>query len=385
MRQAERALFDLRRGLSILMRDHERAFVVCAVEGLVDAAPGAMQALAGSPARLVLSKHRLAAIGHPSAAPAVAIALSPLPDAAGLRALAWQRGASLPAGANLRDGGLVESAALRLLGRAQLVPAALVCEVGAEQAATIATAVASGDLLAVDAAEAMRLCESGPGRLARISEARVPLAEAENSRFVLFREADGVHEHVAIVIGDAAEWPEAVPVRLHSSCLTGDLFGSLRCDCGEQLRRGVAAINDQGGGILLYLSQEGRGIGLANKLRAYGLQDEGLDTIDADQVIGFSKDERDFRVAHEMLDQLGVQKVLLLTNNPSKVEALQHAGINVVARQAIYGEVTTQNQRYLHTKASRHGHWLHELLTEQDEPASTEPERLPAPGATTHP
>ena len=383
MRQAERALFDLRRGLSILMRDHERAFVVCAVEGLVDAAAGAMQALAGSPARLVLSKHRLAAIGHPSAAPAVAIALSPLPDAAGLRALAWQRGASLPAGANLRDGGLVESAALRLLGRAQLVPAALVCEVGAEQAATIATAVASGDLLAVDAAEAMRLCESGPGRLARISEARVPLAEAENSRFVLFREADGVHEHVAIVIGERAGWPEDVPVRLHSSCLTGDLFGSLRCDCGEQLRRGVAAINAMGGGVLLYLSQEGRGIGLANKLRAYGLQDEGLDTIDADQTIGFSKDERDFRVAHEMLEQLGVSRILLLTNNPSKVEALQRAGINVTARQAIYGEVTQQNQRYLKTKASRHGHWLHELLNEQGEPASPTPESLPAPEAAT--
>ena len=381
MRQAERALFDLRRGLSILMRDHERAFVVCAVEGLVDAAAGAMQALAGSPARLVLSKHRLAAIGHPSAAPAVAIALSPLPDAAGLRALAWQRGASLPAGANLRDGGLVESAALRLLGRAQLVPAALVCEVGAEQTAAIAAAVASGDLLAVDAAEAMRLCESGPGRLARISEARVPLAEAENSRFVLFREADGVHEHVAIVIGERAGWPEDVPVRLHSSCLTGDLFGSLRCDCGEQLRRGVAAIHALGGGVLLYLSQEGRGIGLANKLRAYGLQDEGLDTIDADQVIGFSKDERDFRIAHEMLDELGIDRILLLTNNPSKVAALQKAGVHVVGRRAIYGEVTEQNQRYLKTKASRHGHWLNDLLNEQGEPGDDEPACLPAADA----
>ena len=131
--------------------------------------------------------------------------------------------------------------------------------------------------------------------------------------------------------------------------------------------------------MLLYLAQEGRGIGLANKLRAYGLQDEGLDTIDADQVIGFSKDERDFRVAHEMLDQLGVQKVLLLTNNPSKVAALQRAGINVTARQAIYGEVTEQNQRYLTTKANRHGHWLHELLNEQGEPASDGPESLPAP------
>lgn len=381
MRQAERALFDLRRGLSILMRDHERAFVVCAVEGLVDAAPGAMQALAGSPASLVLSDHRLAAIGRPGAAEAASLQLSPLPDAAGLRTLAWQRGASLPGGAALRDGGLVERAALRLLGRAQLVPAALVCEVASDRAATVAAEVASGELLAVDAAEVMRLCESGPGRLARISEARVPLAEAEHSHFVLFREADGVHEHVAIVIGERANWQEDVPVRVHSSCLTGDLFGSLRCDCGEQLRRGVAAIHALGGGVLLYLSQEGRGIGLANKLRAYGLQDEGLDTIDADQTIGFSKDERDFRVAHEMLEQLGVSRILLLTNNPSKVEALQRAGINVTARQAIYGEVTQQNQRYLKTKASRHGHWLHELLNEQGEPSSPTPESLPAPEA----
>ena len=385
MRQAERALFDLRRGLPILLRQPAGDTLVQAVEGLDDDALAALQSLAGAPARLVLSQHRMAALGHRGGAEAVALTLSPLPSARALRELAWMRGATLPAATTETPASPAERAAVRLLGRAQLVPAAIACTIAPAQAEAVAAEVASGNLLAVAAAEALRLCERGPGALARISEARVPLAEAENSRFVLFREADGVHEHVAIVIGDAAEWPEAVPVRLHSSCLTGDLFGSLRCDCGEQLRRGVAAINDQGGGILLYLSQEGRGIGLANKLRAYGLQDEGLDTIDADQVIGFSKDERDFRVAHEMLDQLGVQKVLLLTNNPSKVEALQHAGINVVARQAIYGEVTTQNQRYLHTKASRHGHWLHELLTEQDEPASTEPERLPAPGATTHP
>ena len=187
---------------------------------------------------------------------------------------------------------------------------------------------------------------------------------------------------VAIVIGDPGAWPADVPVRLHSSCLTGDLFGSLRCDCGEQLRRGVAAIHAQGGGVLLYLSQEGRGIGLANKLRAYGLQDEGLDTIDADQVIGFSKDERDFRIAHEMLDELGIARILLLTNNPSKVAALQKAGIHVVGRRAIYGEVTAQNQRYLKTKASRHGHWLNDLLDEQDEPGDDEPACLPAADAT---
>ncbi|MDD3676321.1 GTP cyclohydrolase II [Thauera propionica] len=383
MRQAERAIFDLRRGLPILVRDNGSTTLVQAVEGLDDKALAELRTLSGSAPRLVLSSHRMAALGFADASAPVAITLSPLPDSLQLREFACMRGAHLPANARQSVADKASQAAIRLLARAQLVPAAIACPVAPTQAEHIAAEVARGNLLSVDADTALELCASGPGALTRISEARVPLAEAENSRFVLFREADGIHEHVAIVIGNPAEWPQDVPVRLHSSCLTGDLFGSLRCDCGEQLRRGVAAINAQGGGILLYLSQEGRGIGLANKLRAYGLQDEGLDTIDADQTIGFSKDERDFRVAHEMLEQLGVSRILLLTNNPSKVEALQRAGINVTARQAIYGEVTQQNQRYLKTKASRHGHWLHELLNEQGEPASPTPESLPAPEAAT--
>lgn len=376
MRQAERAIFDLRRGLPVLLRDHGQDTLIQAVEGLADDSLAAAQALTGTAGRLVLSRHRMAALGHADPFADRSIALIPQPDSAGLRELAWTRGAELPAGAGLNTANATEQAALRLLGRGQLVPAAMAFAVTGARAGTVANEVASGNLLAVDCADVVKLCEHGAGTLTRVSEAAVPLAEAETTRFVLFREADGIHEHVAIVIGERASWPEAVPVRVHSSCLTGDLFGSLRCDCGEQLRRGVAAIRAQGGGILLYLSQEGRGIGLANKLRAYGLQDLGLDTIDADQVIGFSKDERNFRVAHQMLDDLGVSKVLLLTNNPAKVEALQRAGINVVARQAIYGEITAQNLRYLHTKANRHGHWLHDLLDEQDEPDT--PARLPA-------
>jgi len=382
MRQAERAIFDLRRGLPILVRDSGSATLVQAVEGLDDKALAALQAMSGSNPRLVLSSHRMAALGFSDTHQPVSISMLPLPDSLQLREFACMRGAQLPNDAQCTAADKAGQAAIRLLSRAQLVPAAIACAVQPGQAERIATEIANGNLLAVEADTALELCASGPGALTRISEARVPLAEAENSRFVLFREADGIHEHVAIVIGNSANWPQDVPVRLHSSCLTGDLFGSLRCDCGEQLRRGIAAINAQGGGILLYLSQEGRGIGLANKLRAYGLQDEGLDTIDADQTIGFSKDERDFRVAHEMLEQLGVSRILLLTNNPSKVEALQRAGINVTSRQAIYGEVTQQNQRYLATKAQRHGHWLHDLLNEQGEPASATPESLPAPAAT---
>ncbi len=382
MRQAERAIFDLRRGLPVLVRNNDGVTLVQAVEGLDDKALAALQALSGSTASLVLSCHRMAAMGVTDTKVPVALSLSPLPDSAGLREFAVRRGLQLPAGVTQTPADEAGQAAVRLLAHAQLLPAAVTCKVTPAQSEAVAAALASNHLLAVEAKSALKLCASGPGGLTRVSEARVPLAEAENSRFVLFRELDGIHEHVAIVIGNPGDWPQDVPVRLHSSCLTGDLFGSLRCDCGEQLRRGVAAINAQGGGVLLYLSQEGRGIGLANKLRAYGLQDEGLDTIDADQTIGFSKDERNFRVAHEMLESLGVSRILLLTNNPSKVEALQRAGINVTARQAIYGEVTEQNERYLTTKANRHGHWLHELLNEQGEPASDAPESLPAPETT---
>ncbi len=183
----------------------------------------------------------------------------------------------------------------------------------------------------------------------------------------MFREADGMREHIAILIGDPQTWNDAVPVRLHSACLTGDLFGSLRCDCGEQLRESVRAIDERGGGVLLYLAQEGRGIGLANKLRAYTLQDGGLDTVDADQVLGFGEDERTYGVALEMLEQLQIQRIELLTNNPEKLNAMAQGGIEVVNRRGVYGKLTRQNQRYLDAKAKRAGHWLEEVLGQESD------------------
>jgi len=188
-----------------------------------------------------------------------------------------------------------------------------------------------------------------------VGEARVPLAGAEQARIVAFRPSDGGTEHLAIIIGEP---PRDRPVltRLHSECFTGDLLGSLRCDCGDQLRGAIAEIGRHGHGILLYLAQEGRGIGLVNKLRAYRLQDSGADTFDANHQLGFDADERVYLPAAEMLRQLGFGEVRLMTNNPAKVEGLVHCGIAVVERVSHVFPANGHNERYLETKAAKFGH-----------------------------
>ncbi len=193
--------------------------------------------------------------------------------------------------------------------------------------------------------------------LKRVAAAKVPLDGAENARIVAFRPADGGIEHLAIVIGEP-EPPGPVLIRLHSECFTGDLLGSLKCDCGDQLRGAIDQIGSEGSGVLLYLAQEGRGIGLINKLRAYALQDQGFDTVEANQRLGFEDDERVFLAAAEMLRQLGFSKVRLLTNNPRKVAQLEEFGIEVVERVAHAFPTNEHNERYLAIKAEKSGHIL---------------------------
>jgi len=193
--------------------------------------------------------------------------------------------------------------------------------------------------------------------LVRVVEAPVPTALAENARLILFRSSDAPIEHVALVVGDPHEVPAPL-CRLHSECLTGDIFGSMRCDCGEQLQGAIAQMNEAGAGVLLYLRQEGRGIGLVNKLRAYRLQDEGLDTVDANTHLGFHADERDFGVAASMLRELGLNAVRLLTNNPNKVDQLARHGITVEERVPLQFAANRYNRGYLETKARRSGHLL---------------------------
>lgn len=176
-------------------------------------------------------------------------------------------------------------------------------------------------------------------------------------RLVAFRTEGSGLEHLAIVIG-SPETAEAPLVRIHSECFTGDLMGSMRCDCGEQLRGAIARIAADGAGVVLYLAQEGRGIGLVNKLRAYALQDRGLDTLDANRALGWGADERNFMTGAAMLSLLGIPRIRLMTNNPDKVASMEACGVRVVGREQHQFDPNGVNDDYLRTKAARFGHLL---------------------------
>ena len=196
---------------------------------------------------------------------------------------------------------------------------------------TVRSWAASRNLLVVEGSAVLGYAQTAARSLRLVGEARVPLVEAENTRILAFRPADGGIEHLAIVIG-TPDPEQPVLARLHSECFTGDLLGSLRCDCGDQLRGAIDAIHQAGSGVLLYLAQEGRGIGLVNKLRAYRLQDAGYDTMDANGQLGFDDDERVYLPAAEMLRLLGYSRIRLMTNNPFKVDALSRHGVQVEER-----------------------------------------------------
>jgi len=195
-----------------------------------------------------------------------------------------------------------------------------------------------------------------PGTVTPISRSRLP-SEQGVFDIAVFRDRQGL-EHSALIAGDPAGAAEAPLVRLHSECLTGDAFGSLRCDCGEQLREAMRRVESAGCGVVLYLRQEGRGIGLGNKIRAYTLQDEGLDTVEANRALGFPADARRYDVASAMLDALGVSRVRLMSNNPVKGTALESFGIQVVERVSLAIEPQAHNEAYLRTKVARMGHDL---------------------------
>lgn len=248
--------------------------------------------------------------------------------------------------ADLRPAGEAGAAAVELCRIARLLPAALLGDMAA-----------AGSGIRVEAAEVFAHREATAAGLVPVVEVPVPLSLAPDARLVAFRPPDGGLEQYAVLVGEP-ERAEAPLCRLHSECFTGDIFGSMKCDCGEQLRGALARMHGEGGGVLLYLRQEGRNIGLVNKLRAYRLQHAGLDTVDANLHLGFEPDARDFLAAATMLRRLGIGAVRLLTNNPAKVEQLAARGIEVRERVPHQFAPNPHNRFYLETKARKSGHWL---------------------------
>lgn len=347
--RVERAIVELRRGRDVDIVDEGAAITVLAVERL---GADALAETAGHvrPLELVLTAERaetLGLAGHPTGTRIRLSADTPVSELRGLAGMAAHRNGSRLVPGRVSPGDPRTAAALSLARHARLIPALLVRANERPAAGLEPLRATVDDIAGYPSARAREL--------QRLSRARVPLAASEDCEFVVYREPFNDAEHVAIVIG-TPDLAKPVPVRLHSSCLTGDLLASLRCDCGDQLRGAVERIAEADGGVILYLAQEGRGIGLVNKLRAYTLQEQGLDTLQADRYLGFRDDERDYTAACAMLKDLDIRRVVLLTNNPEKMAALDACEIKVVGRMPLPAAVNAHNARYLRTKRERAGH-----------------------------
>lgn len=355
----ERAIAELRSGRSVILQHDGRQMVAVAAEFSNPDLLAALRAIASGPLMLVLTSARLRALGRPGFDGAMAIEGSRL-DSDRVMALIARRDEGLREDLLAVDRSA--ESAVQLARLALLLPAVLIAPISAEVARTLPAITVDGDAI-------REFAERRSTEVTIVSRAPVPLLTARNAEFVVFRGGEGMREQVAVIVGNP-DPAGPVLVRLHSACLTGDLFGSLRCDCGDQLRGSLASMAQAGGGVLLYLDQEGRGNGIANKIRAYGLQHEGLDTYEADETLGFDLDSRRFEFAAAMLRQLGFARIRLLTNNPEKAGAMRRAGIDVTDTQRVSGRRSPENASYLAAKRDRAGH-----LVDPD----THPEPLPNP------
>ena len=343
----DRAIAEFRAGRPVLLRDGAALALSLAAELGERTLLQRLDALAQGNARLVLTAPRLRRLGA-RARTETGIFAMPAIDMDRVETLALKTDGKMDA--PIAPASAIDNAALELARLALVLPAAVLVPVTAE-------AVAGEPLLEVqvEAINAYRAAQAAS--LTIVGRAPVPLEGAPETEFVVFRGGEGLRDQVAIIVGNP-DLATAVPVRLHSACLTGDLFGSLKCDCGDQLRETVQWMAENEGGILLYLDQEGRGNGISNKMRAYKLQSQGWDTYDADEVLGFDLDQRHFDFAATMLKQLGVTRVTALTNNPLKVGAIAAAGLEVAAIQRVLGRPNVHNVRYLTSTRDRAGHFI---------------------------
>jgi GTP cyclohydrolase II len=346
-----RARADLRMGVPVVL---DGGAVMLAVETLTAPRLAALRALGGDPALAVTSRRAETLKAHAYDGDLARIALPK--DVS----LTWVLSVADPADdlrapmkgplQTQRDGAAdMHRAAIALIKAARLLPAAVVLPI------SDAAAFAQAQNLTLVPADAA--IDDGLSPLNPIISARLPLSVSEAGRLHIFRPDDGAEEHYAVEIG-RPDRSKPVLSRLHSACFTGDLLGSLKCDCGPQLRGALAQMGAEGAGVLLYLNQEGRGIGLANKMRAYSLQDQGFDTVEANHRLGFEDDERDFRIGAEILKRMGFGATRLLTNNPAKVARMESCGITVIERVPLKVGENSHNHGYLATKAAKSGHLL---------------------------
>ncbi len=357
LRQVHRAASDLKRGVPVVLGGAEPLAILAAetadLSGFYE-----FQGLTADPALLLLAPARAAGVapGVDMRAAATALTLPAASDVLPIyQALAdpTVEQPALPQDPVVRPAPAAAAAALGLAKVAQILPAVLAKRLAGD----IPAILARHALVQVDPAGILAYSDHEIAVLEQLCSATVPLTDSPDTRVVAFRIHASATEHLAIVVGQP-EAAEAPLVRIHSACYTGDILGSMRCDCGEQLRGAIRRMADDGSGVLLYMAQEGRGIGLANKLRAYDLQDRGLDTMDANRALGWAADERRFEAGARMLRSLGIKRVRLMTNNPDKLAAMTAHGIEIAGREAHMFAANGINDEYLATKASRFGHML---------------------------
>ena len=343
--EVERSVAELRYGRPVLLTSPHRTLAVLALDAVTPSVYDQFAAVVEDRHALLLTAPRAARLGLSGGSDC----LVPLAGIGFEQASTWSYvlGASAPQQWSEADDLALQSAELARL--ALLLPAMIVADVSSmTESFAGCCALHASRLKGADRARQV---------FQQVVRTKVPLKDLGASEFIVFRGGLAQKDQVAIVVG-TPDMARTVPIRIHSSCITGDLCGSLKCDCGDQLRNGLSMLKQAGGGVLLYLDQEGRGTGIGAKMRAYGYQHRGLDTIDADAELGLTEDHRKYEAAVAMLKHLNIGTVAVFTNNPTKISALRAGGIEVEARSAVTGTVTIENQKYLRTKTIRAGHMM---------------------------
>ena len=356
----DRVSMTLRRGGVVMIRDSKSQAALVRAAEFSDISPERFEGIATSSETLCLTKRHMTSFGRtaPDRVSCFTVPAETFDDGQ-LTALILGDGALLPANANIlgERADSLPDMACRLLRAVKLIPAALLSRISVRNQNQQARLAESFQIPVLDLHELENFTEDKEPQMSISITATLPLAAAADAKIVMFRQPNNREEHFAIIVGEIN--PQTPPlVRLHSQCVTGDILGSLKCDCGMQLQAALKQMQDAGGGILLYLAQEGRDIGLLNKIRAYALQDAGLDTVDANHRLGFETDERVFSPAAAMLKALGTSTIKLMTNNPDKLSQLGKYGITIDQRVSLSPPANPHNHYYLETKKARTGHIL---------------------------